>query len=62
MSGTLEKSTNIIPTKQFQPTAVAHGTDVARIADLHLLVKLPCDEYETDDESNNLLDMGSVEG
>ena len=51
-----------LPTKQFQPAAEPHRTDVAGVADLFPLPEISYDEFDADAESDNSLDLGRAEG
>jgi hypothetical protein len=51
-----------IPTKQFQPVAESHRTDVAGIADLTPLPDISYDKCDADCESDNSSDLGGAKG
>jgi len=48
--------------KQFQPPAELRKIDDIRIAELPPLPEMSYDDYDADDESNNLSDLGGAEG
>jgi len=51
-----------LPTKRFQPAVEPRRTDVARITDLPPLPDISYDKYDSDYESDGLLDLGRAEG
>jgi len=51
-----------LPTKQFQPAAEPHRTDVAGIANLPPLADIADDGYDVDYETDDSSDLGGAEG